>query len=421
MIEFVEDLEDFTDKVNQSIDYYPSPEELSAACDALVKFRHELNKSQRIKSIICISYYCLENKYKPDLMKRCLDCACQELDESSLSLIIEDLRSMLVQIKNSQVSNEGRFKDQEMLALNSNKGFNFAEDKIRSDWHEGGGRRSIPLFFMVLSQLKHRDISSNLWWITPGILNLMDDTSDLEGIKLGGVVLLRQFLTQTIDLNDTVHFNFTNTGLAKVFEPILTSLWYHFPPSTDPQLTEKIWETVFTTLIPLYQVEYSQNRSLYYKSVSKFLSEIILQATLPRVATEYPELTLKVLKFVDTTIDILKERSVAHLQRLIYVLGEFLIRNGYITLFMPLVHQIVLTLTKLVVVCSRSRIVGHKYDLLACVTILSEKCFSEGTLDDETSAQFHAFVNLLKSKGCSWNQDERQLLNNSLSWGKFEL
>ncbi|SCU78854.1 LADA_0A08108g1_1 [Lachancea dasiensis] len=420
-MEPIQKLHKFRCGVQDSYEFLPSTEELLEASSSLASHHNDLTEEEVVNTVKCLSYYCLNSTYTIELRKKVLDDIKRATNKERLSTIVHDLRAMLMQIKREKISAQGRLKSEETFMLKPQRGFSFTDDKVRSEWAAQGGKRSIPLFYVVLGQLEHGEISSNLWWITPGILNILDDTSELEGIKLQGVVLLRQFLTQTVDVTHTAQFNFAGSGLFKLFEPILLSLWYHFPPSTDPELSGKIWETVSSTLLALYQVQFAYDPTQYHRFVHKFLSETILQATLPRIAVEYTDLTVKVLKIVDSTIDILGPKSVAHMQRLIYVIGEHLVRNAFVTLFMPLVHQITATLTKVVIACPEERVAAHKYDFLGCVLILSEKCHSEGTLDDKTALSFHEFVLLLKSRGCEWEQEEREQLSGKLSWGKLNI
>ncbi|CAR23032.1 Tti2p [Lachancea thermotolerans CBS 6340] len=410
----------FIGNVGSSLDYKPTAEELSDVCDQLLKEHTQMSSIGIAAAIKSITFYCLDKRLNGEIRQGCLECIKAVMNAEVWAILAEDLRAMLIQLRNKQISAAGRLKGSNTLTLRPTKGFSLQEDKVRNAWQENGGKRSIPLFYVVLAHIEHRNISSNLWWVTPGILNLMDDTTDLEGIKLQGVVLLRQFLTESIDLTDANHFDFANTGLFEIFDSSLKSLWYHFPPSTEPILTAKIWDLVFSTYIPLCKAQFAKDCASYDLHVSQFMSEILLQATLPRIAADYKDLTVQVLQYMDTIFDILGPKSVVHLQRVIFNIGEHIIRNAFITLFMPLVHQVLSTLTHLVSVCPEERIVAHKYDLLACALILSEKCRLEGTLDGRTSAHLRKFLQALQQNGCIWDTEERQKLTSMVAHS-FEL
>lgn len=410
---FEERIDTFNDRIESSLSYNPSSDEVLEVCSSVVELKRNLSARVCATTVRCIAYFCYDDSLPETTRSKCLQSITLVIDPEVLTLLIEDLRSMLMQIKNNKVSNGGRLRNSDAFALNPSKGFSFEEDKVRNDWQENGGLRSIPLFHVVLSHIKHRDISSNLWWITPGILNLIDDTSDIEKIKLQGVLLLRRFLVETLDLSDDAHFNFANTGLFTIYHNTLTSMWYHFPPSTERALTAKIWDAIFSTIIPLIKAQFYKDSDAYKLHVSSFLSEILLQTTLPRIANEYTELTLQVLQYVDEAVQILGEKSVPHMQRMIYVLGEQLVRNPFITLFMPLVHQVLSSLIQLIEVCPSTRVVAHKYDFLACALTLGEKCANEGELNEKTKLKLMEYLKLLSANGCTWTSEERQMLENA--------
>ncbi|CUS24942.1 LAQU0S22e00628g1_1 [Lachancea quebecensis] len=410
----------FIDGIESSFDFFPTTGELIGVCDQLLEEHTQLSPNELAAAIKGVSYYCLDERLQHETRSRCFECIKAVMNPEIWEKLAEDLRAMLIQLRNDQISSAGRLKSSKKFSLKPTKGFSLEEEKVRDKWQKNGGKQSIPLFYVVLTHIKHRDISSNLWWITPGILNLIDDTTDLEGTKLQGFVLLRQFLTKSIDLTDTNHFDFANTGLFKMFDSSLKSLWYHFPPSTEPLLTARIWDLVFSTFIPLCKAQFAKDCASYDLHISQFMSEILLQATLPRIAADHKNLTLQVLQYMEDIFDILGRKSVAHLQRIIFIIGEHLIRNAFITLFMPLVHKVLSTLTHLVDVCPEERVTAHKYDLLACALILSGKCHLEGTLDNETSSRLRKYLQALRQRGCTWDAEERKKLALELPYS-FEL
>ncbi|SCU92450.1 LAFA_0F10616g1_1 [Lachancea sp. 'fantastica'] len=410
-------LKRFNEKVEESYDFRPSPSELQTVCTDLLECSNSLTAADRVRSLKSMGYFCLGPQISFPMRIECENCFKAVSDSKSLALIIQDLRPMLLQVKNSRLSEQGRFKQQELSGLNPKKGLAFKEDEIRSNWAQQGGTRTVSLFYVVLGQLKIKDVSSNLGWIVPGILNLMDDTSDLEGIKLQGAVLLERFLTETVGFSSQPQFDFSGTGLFKVFEPILTSMWYHFPQSTDPNLTKKIWGTVFPTLIALYRVEFITRPELLYENVSKFLSEVLLQVTLPRIAISYPDLTIDTVDRVGACVQILGERSVIHLQRAIHVFGDYLIRSVQIQDLKNILHSVFTVLKAFIDNCPKDRVIAHRYNLLACALVACERTLTEQKLQEDENVQreCRSLIKALEVKGVVWTEEERQLMKSRVS------
>ena len=91
------------------------------------------------------------------------------------------------------------------------------EDEIWTNWRNRGGPRSVGLFYTILKHLRQKDISPNLWWISAGILNMMDDvTQGVENVRLYGVLLLQRFLQTIVDSDENNMFSFSSTGLYTV-------------------------------------------------------------------------------------------------------------------------------------------------------------------------------------------------------------
>ncbi|SCV01692.1 LAME_0G17876g1_1 [Lachancea meyersii CBS 8951] len=412
----------FNGKVESSIKFSPSSSELKTACTDLINCFNDLDNAERLRSLKSLGYFCLDYEILPEVRDRCQYCFSEVMHKDLLAIVIQDLRQMLLQVKNSQLSEQGRLKVQNKLVLNPKKGLAFAEDKIRSDWAENGGERAVSLFYAVLGELRPKDVSSNLGWIVPGILNLMDDTSDLEGIKLQGVVLLNHFLKKSLDIQSEQRFDFASTGLTTVFEPILTSMWYHFPQSTEPGLTKKIWGTVFPALMSLYRAEYFSRPELLRESVSRFLGETLLQVTVPRISADYMDLTIDTVNRVGSCLDVLGEKSVIHMQRILYVFGEYLICNVFITDFRPLLPSVLAVLTGLVEKCARDRVIAHKYNLLTCALVMCERCYAEeNSQDPKVHQKCLPLIRILKDKGGEWTEDESRLVTSRLMSMDLEL
>ncbi|SCV99336.1 LAFE_0A00914g1_1 [Lachancea fermentati] len=403
-------LETFVSKLKDSPNFQPDSSEIKKVCDLVTSSQDWMTPELQADVLRSISYFVLDNKIEQNTRDLCSDTISNLITRDTLQNFITSLTPMLMQIKSKYVSAAGRFKSLPSMTLKPTIGFTANEDKIREDWLASGGIRGISLFFVTLKHMEHRDISSNLWWITPGILNIMDDTTDLLRIRLKGAVLLDCFLGTTYDSTDTAQFDFSTTGLFDVYYGCLRSMWYLLPPSTNSKITEQVWKIVFPAMLSLFKAQFASEDLLYSNQINKFLSEILLQGTLPRVAPDHVELTIDLLRYIQVVLQILGLRSAVHMQRLIYTVGEFIIRNPFITLFVPLIHETVTTLSEMVKVCPEVRVAAHKYDLLGGVFILYLKCRSEGKLDTQTLHFLRDYTRLLQAAGCKLSPEDLEMI-----------
>lgn len=362
-----------------------------------------------LKVLQCFAYFTLDASPKSVL---CLETFEKVLNiltgtgqlrrDEILAWFVDELRPLLLCIKhNEKVSASNALKPQ--------IGMSYKEDAQREEWRKRGGLKSIPLFYVVLLHLKNKDVSSNLWWITPGILNLLDDTNDIEGVKLKGVFLLRVFLEHCFD-DQGKWVSFSDLGLFELYRPILVNMCYYMPPSYDSNTSLKVLQTVFPTLMSLYRLQFGDGSIRYKHYLGKFLSEIILQILVPRVNLTHESLTEYALDVVCQIIQIQKELSAVHLQRIIYVLGEYLVRNPFFTAFSSLLHGTLNVVSALISHCSKERIVAHKYDFLGLLLIIFEKCQQEGKLTQTRLEKLQTLRLSLEAAGCDFDTDKREIL-----------
>lgn len=400
-------------EIDSQPDDLPDEAQVEDLCRILTQNKEIISQESLAWCLQYLSYFTINSlpwTTNEHLCHKCFSVISDFMTDDLLQVLIDRLRPMLLAIKNQKSSNSGRSRYTVGTGLKPKLGFGGEEDRIRDEWKRGGGLKSIPLFYVILSHLKSQNISSNLWWITPGILNLLDDTSDIIGVKLQGVALLKQFLETTVDLKDTSHFNFSQTGLFDAYQSILNSMCYYLPPSVDPKTTLTVWRAVYPTMLSLYRVQFHNEENIYCKHVKRFFSETILQIAIPRVSTDHVELTSFLLDLTIEILNLLKEQSVSHMQRIIYTLGEYLVRNPFITVFMPILHKTLSVLSTLASVCPKERVQAHKYDFLACAIILYEKCDQEGTLQNDTLSLLNNYIRLLERRQCDFTQDKLTLL-----------
>ncbi|AQZ18388.1 TTI2 (YJR136C) [Zygosaccharomyces parabailii] len=362
-----------------------------------------------LKVLQCLAYFALDASPKSVLcletFKRVLDIliATEQLGRDEiLDWFVDELRPLLPCIKHNENVSASN-------ALKPGIGISYKEDAQREEWRKRGGLKSIPLFYVVLLHLKNKDISSNLWWITPGILNILDDTNDIEGVKLKGVFLLRVFLEHCFD-DQRKWVSFSDLGLFELYRPILLNMCYYLPPSYDSNTSLKVLQTVFPALMALYRLQFGDGSLNYKHHLGKFLSEIILQILIPRVNLTHESLTEYALDIVCQIIQIQKESSAVHLQRIIYVLGEYLVRNPFFTAFSSLLHGTLNVITALIRYCPKERIVAHKYDFLGLLLIIFEKCQQEGMLTPTTLEKLQTLRLSLEAAGCDFDADKREIL-----------
>lgn len=409
----VDQLKLFVEKVSSDIHYLPEKCEFEIVC-TLLKNSNAISNDLKTNILRCLSYYTIDDRLDPEISNKCQEVIKDLLNDYHLEILINHLREILLNIKNLQSSVSGRYRivnhNEIGKGLKPQLGFSAKEDLIRETWRKDGGLRSIPLFYTILSFLNQKHISQNLWWITPGILNLLDDTSDIQGIKLKGVLILRQFLDVTLHPKTSLHFNFHSTCLIQAYEPILKNMCFYLPPSYQEKESLSILQVVYPTLLSLYFTDSGPDSSEYFIYIGKFFSETILQTTIPRIGLDHVDLLLFVLEFTIKVIKILTYRSVKYMQRVIYTVGEYIIKNPFIKLHVPLLLKTLEVLKCLIINSPDERVKIHKYDFLACALILFKKLHNEDALNDEILALFQDYVLLLENNGCNLASDKEKLL-----------
>ncbi|AGO10380.1 AaceriABL075Wp [[Ashbya] aceris (nom. inval.)] len=399
----------FIAAVNHSLDYVPTDVELLQACRALEELT-PISTEVQYKAAQCVAYYSMSEHLERSTKDHCMQILKGIMTDELLDHLIQQLQPMLLRTKNTRTTAAGRLKKDTTTKLKPQLGFGMENEHEICAWKKSGGLRSIPLFFVVLSFLKHEHISSNLWWISPGILNLLDESEDIEHVKLPAVKLLHRFLECTVDITDTAHFSFAATGLFAVYEPILVGLCHQIPPLVDARQSLLIWSTAYPALLALYRVQYGPEGPEYKVHLGQLFSELILQLALPKVSMDHLELTTMLLDYTMQMIQLLGEFSVRYLQRSIYVVGEYIIRNPFLTLFQPLLEKALEMLAKLAEVCPPERVCAHRYDFLACLLITYEKCSTEDVLPDSTLNHIYRLAQLLRAAGCDFARDRATLL-----------
>ncbi|AJV41794.1 Tti2p [Saccharomyces cerevisiae YJM1342] len=318
-----------------------------------------------------------------------------------MCVLISKLQPLLLKRKSNF-----ELKEQRNLGLKPTLGMSLKEDNLMQAWVSQGGLKGIPLFYVILLHLKRRDISTNLSWIIPGILNILDDTTDIRRIKLRGVLLLQTLLNHTFmnETNDSKWIQFSSTGLFPLFEKTLINMCYFLPPSYNADETIAIWRVVFPTIQSLYRVEFLDNYTKYQYHLEKFMSEIILQNIIPRASLAYENLTLYALECTMNILRLQREGSVVHLQRLIFVLGEYIVRNPFYTTFPKLISKTLSVVSTLIKVCPNERIVAHRFDILSLILVTYDKCSQEDALNESILQQCKETISWLLNCDCAMGE-----------------
>ncbi|CAI4591615.1 CCT_1a_G0031510.mRNA.1.CDS.1 [Saccharomyces cerevisiae] len=318
-----------------------------------------------------------------------------------MCVLISKLQPLLLKRKSNF-----ELKEQRNLGLKPTLGMSLKEDNLMQAWVSQGGLKGIPLFYVILLHLKRRDISTNLSWIIPGILNILDDTTDIRRIKLLGVLLLQTLLNHTFmnETNDSKWIQFSSTGLFPLFEKTLINMCYFLPPSYNADETIAIWRVVFPTIQSLYRVEFLDNYTKYQYHLEKFMSEIILQNIIPRASLAYENLTLYALECTMNILRLQREGSVVHLQRLIFVLGEYIVRNPFYTTFPRLISKTLSVVSTLIKVCPNERIVAHRFDILSLILVTYDKCSQEDALNESILQQCKETISWLLNCDCTMGE-----------------
>lgn len=408
----MEGLKTFTNKFDGPHLPVITDDELSRICDHLLD--HIIDDvNTNLNVIQCIAYFTLDNGVRGtkslETIKKAISQLIKETSwtyDELLAWMIGRLRPLLLRIEEGD-----RQPKKTDNALKPKIGFSSKEDEQREEWRNRGGLKSVPYFYVVLLHLKNRHVSSNLWWITPGILNILDDTTDIVGIKLRGVFLLKVFLENCFEDQD--HWiSFSDLGLFELYLPVLLSLCYYLPPSYDSNTSLTVLRTVFPTLNSLYRLQFLSSDLKYKYHLGKFLSEILLQNLIPRVNFTSEPLTAYGLQVCCTVVEILGVSSAVHLQRMVYVMGEYLVRNPFFTAFNSLLDNTLNLIHILVVQSPAERVVAHKYDFYGLLLISFGKCKQEGKLTQEVLHKFKSIRQSLKAAGCNFDEDKDEILNN---------
>ncbi|KAL3231529.1 hypothetical protein RNJ44_00564 [Nakaseomyces bracarensis] len=319
---------------------------------------------------------------------RCMEC------------LISTIEPLL--IKKSRVDS----KRTKYKGLNPKLGFSFGEAEIYEEWKRNGGLRSIPLCFTILRYIKISQMSQNIWWINPYLLNLLDDTSDLHGIRMPAVLLLRTMLELVFyEQSSAKWISLRDTGLFSEYENLLVNFCFYLPPSYDPADTLRIWQTVIPTIGVLYKAQFVDDVVKRNLNTRKFLGEVVLQNCLLRCGCNYEKLTIFLLRTIRECFDYLGENSTVLLQRLIYDLGQYLVKDPFFTAFEPLVYEVIKTVRHAIEVCNNDRVLAHKYDFMALVLSIYGKLRQEGQESSNIDTELAGIVAQLKGVGVNFEDD----------------
>lgn len=377
-----------------------SEPELREICDLRLE---ELPHDVVTDVVLSLSYLALEEGDIGKLSLESVDRLInrdQSLKDQIVDSLIDSVQPLLLR---TEVQ-----RDVKRPGLRPSTGFSFKADESRRKWKQSGGAKSIPLFYVILLHLSHRKLSENLWWITPGILNLLDDTSDLVGIKLRGVLLLRTFL-ENVFQDDKSWISFEETGLFKLYEPILKNMCYYLPPVHSAEECIMVWKEVFPTLDALYQLQFKKRPAEYRKRLGDFMSELILQQVIPRINMTSEMLAIFILETLKDQLQKLGQTTLYYLSRIIYTLGEYLVRDPFITSFGEVLDKVIACLEVLLSVCPPDRVAAHKYDFLALLAIILDKCKQEGKLTVPLAEKLRVLARSLEEKGCDFTDDKIEL------------
>lgn len=304
-----------------------------------------------------------------------------------INILIEDLRPHLLRTKNEKVVKQAN----KNVGLNPKLGLSLQEDNMREQWHRNNEFKYIGTFSFILKNFRHQDVSSNLWWVIPGILNLMDDTSYFEDVKLPSIRLFYQLLEcftkkGTIDGSNSANkwIAIRDTGLYDLFEPTLKNMLFFTPPSFPKEQTFQIWSTVYPVLMKLYELQFNHppgDLQQYHEMLINLSNEVILQHSIPRCGFKYEELLVFALNQLNDILQIVGQSSILIFQRLIHVIGETLVSDPFFTLFDSVIDVIIKLIDNLIKKCPTERLIAHRFDIVGLIFIITVKCDKEGKLD----------------------------------------
>ena len=374
-----------------------------------------LKDTTRHNIIRCVSYYSLH----PDLATR--EAVIEFFDRNSndfdqlQDFLIQSLKPKLLRSNTDTNLRRGGSNGIGNLqrGLNPALGFSFEEDKQISAWKKNGGIKNFSLFYLILRTMRNKQVSLNLHWIIPGIMNMLDNTTDMKMIKMNGVLLLRTFLSYSfqndIDSQSNNWISFQQTGIFEMVEPILLNLCYFLPPSYNEHESLDIHEQVYETLIVLYE-QSLEDAEMKRRIGRVLLSDIIIRHTIPRIGIKYESLLEYQLTMIENITSILKKSIIKYLQRILFTFGKFIIGDPFVTTTNKnIILHLVRILNVLVNVCDAERIQRHRYDFMLIICLIAEKYESEGEMTDTLRHSLKEIFDNLETKGCNVIEISREL------------
>lgn len=417
-------------QLNSILDTFESVENLDRLLEDGSKRKDSelVNNTESLRQILeCLSFFLCDSKILDEQRRRLesnlnkiwnyLHTEGTEVSNNTINTMIHHLKPHLLRIKNDRIIKHTN----KNVGLNPKLGLSIEEDNIRDRWYQNNETRYIGLFYFILLKLQHKDISENLSWIIPGILNFMDDTGHLDEIKLPSIRLFYQLLMCFENDNNKgldKWIQIQDTGIFPLFEPMLKNMLFFTPPSFKPEDTLKIWSTVFPTLIKLYQLQTNYNSSSkfdkgqYNNLLLQLSNEVILQHSIARCeGLKYEKLLSFIIDQLITILRLLGATSVIIFQRIIYVVGETIVKDPFFTLFDSIVDQIIGFINILIVeLIPEERIEVHKYDLMGLIILIAVKCEVEGKLGKDRLKNLQELIKQMEIKSVNVSQIKDYLI-----------
>lgn len=383
---------------------------------------NELRATIRYDVIRCVAYYSLY----PDFATRRAVIGFFNKNSSDFDqlqyILIGSLKPKLLRSNFDTTLRRGEKNPVNLQrGLNPALGFSFEEDKEISDWKKNGGIKNISLFYLILRTMRNKQVSVNLNWIIPGIMNMLDNTSDMKMIKMNGVMLLRTFLSYSfqndIDSQASNWISFQQTGVFEMVEPILLNLCYFLPPSYNEHESLDIQEQVYETLIILY--EQSLDATEMNKRIGRvLLSDIIIRHTIPRIGIKYELLLEYQLTMIERIISILKKSMVKYLQRILFTFGKYIVGDPFVTTINKnIILHLIKVINSLIDVCEAERIQRHRYDFMLIICQIAGKYEAEGEITEALRHGLNKIFDNLVAKGCNVTAISEELKQKRASLG----
>lgn len=365
----------------------------------------KLDDTTRYNVIRCVSYYSLH----PDLATR--EAVIEFFTKNSndfdqlQDFLIQSLKPKLLRSKtNDNLRRLGKSSSTIQMGLNPALGFSFEEDRQINDWKKNGGIKNISLFYLILRTMRNKQVSVNLNWIIPGIMNMLDNTTDMKMIKMNGVLLLKTFISFSFQNDSDVQannwINFQQTGIFEMVEPILLNLCYFLPPTYNEHESLEIQEQVHETVIILY--EQSLDDTEMKRRIGRIvLSDIILRHTIPRIGIKYESLLEHQLTMIERIVQLLGVSVTKYLQRILFSFGKYIIGDPFVTTVKKsIILHLIQIVNTLVDVCKTERIQRHRYDFMLLICLISEKYEAEGEMTEALKHRLKEMFHHLETKGC---------------------